>query len=124
MLVGMGMLVFGSLEYYIENAEPGTGFTSIPQVNYIHLQFKSLAACLSAGYVVGGTDSDLPGVWRLLASHDPRQDCRFYLCHMWGKLNGVFDPLDEQIPKLTLAVQFDQYLFTEKTLELSRRLNR
>jgi len=31
MLVGMGMLVFGSLEYYIENAEPGTGFTSIPQ---------------------------------------------------------------------------------------------
>ena len=32
MLVGMGMLVFGSLEYYIENAEPNTGFTSIPQV--------------------------------------------------------------------------------------------
>ena len=31
MLVGMGMLVFGSLEYYIENAEPKTGFTSIPQ---------------------------------------------------------------------------------------------
>merc|ERR1711862_424239 len=26
-----GMLVFGSLEYYIENAEPDTGFTSIPQ---------------------------------------------------------------------------------------------
>merc|ERR1719320_1562526 len=31
MLVGMGMLVFGSLEYYIENGEDGTGFTSIPQ---------------------------------------------------------------------------------------------
>ena len=31
MLVGMGMLVFGSLEYFIENEEPGTGFTSIPQ---------------------------------------------------------------------------------------------
>jgi len=31
LLVGMGMLVFGSLEYYIENEEPGTGFTSIPQ---------------------------------------------------------------------------------------------
>ena len=30
------MLVFGSLEYYIENAEPGTGFTSIPQVNNIY----------------------------------------------------------------------------------------
>ena len=34
MLVGMGMLVFGSLEYYIENAEPNTGFTSIPQVSF------------------------------------------------------------------------------------------
>ena len=33
MLVGMGMLVFGSLEYFIENEEPETGFTSIPQVN-------------------------------------------------------------------------------------------
>ena len=32
MLVGMGMLVFGSLEYFIENEEPDTGFTSIPQV--------------------------------------------------------------------------------------------
>ena len=31
MLVGMGMLVFGSLEYFIENEEPETGFTSIPQ---------------------------------------------------------------------------------------------
>merc|ERR1719412_1063412 len=31
MLVGMGMLVFGSLEYFIENEEEGTGFTSIPQ---------------------------------------------------------------------------------------------
>jgi len=31
LLVGMGMLVFGSLEYYIENEEDGTGFTSIPQ---------------------------------------------------------------------------------------------
>merc|ERR1719330_1552384 len=31
MLVGMGMLVFGSLEYFIENEEPDTGFTSIPQ---------------------------------------------------------------------------------------------
>ena len=31
MLVGMGMLVFGSLEYYIENGEEDTGFTSIPQ---------------------------------------------------------------------------------------------
>ena len=31
LLVGMGMLVFGSLEYYIENMEDGTGFTSIPQ---------------------------------------------------------------------------------------------
>ena len=30
MLVGMGMLVFGSLEYYIENGEEDTGFTSIP----------------------------------------------------------------------------------------------
>ena len=33
MLVGMGMLVFGSLEYFIENEEPDTGFTSIPQVD-------------------------------------------------------------------------------------------
>ena len=33
MLVGMGMLVFGSLEYFIENEEPETGFTSIPQVS-------------------------------------------------------------------------------------------
>ena len=31
MLVGMGMLVFGSLLYYIENGEEETGFTSIPQ---------------------------------------------------------------------------------------------
>ena len=31
LLVGMGMLVFGSLEYYIENGEEGTGFYSIPQ---------------------------------------------------------------------------------------------
>ena len=34
LLVGMGMLVFGSLEYYIENEEDETGFTSIPQVMY------------------------------------------------------------------------------------------
>merc|ERR1719369_2424661 len=27
----MGMLVFGSLEYFIENGEEGTGFYSIPQ---------------------------------------------------------------------------------------------
>ena len=33
LLVGMGMLVFGSLEYYIENEEDDTGFTSIPQVD-------------------------------------------------------------------------------------------
>ena len=32
LLVGMGMLVFGSLEYYIENEEVDTGFISIPQV--------------------------------------------------------------------------------------------
>jgi len=31
LLVGMGMLVFGSLEYYIENGEEDTGFYSIPQ---------------------------------------------------------------------------------------------
>merc|ERR1712066_1089231 len=31
MLVGMGMLVFGSLEYFIENDQEDTGFTSIPQ---------------------------------------------------------------------------------------------
>jgi len=30
-LVAMGMLVFGSLEYFIENDQPDTGFTSIPQ---------------------------------------------------------------------------------------------
>jgi hypothetical protein len=35
LLVGMGMLVFGSLEYYIENEEDDTGFTSIPQVHGI-----------------------------------------------------------------------------------------
>jgi hypothetical protein len=28
----MGMLVFGSLAYYIENEEEDTGFYSIPQV--------------------------------------------------------------------------------------------
>ena len=28
----MGMLVFGSLTYYIENGEEDTGFYSIPQV--------------------------------------------------------------------------------------------
>ena len=32
LLVGIGMLVFGSLEYYIENEEEDIGFTSIPQV--------------------------------------------------------------------------------------------
>ena len=32
-LVLMGMLVFGSLAYYIENEEEDTGFYSIPQVN-------------------------------------------------------------------------------------------
>ncbi len=31
-LVLMGMLVFGSLAYYIENEEEDTGFYSIPQV--------------------------------------------------------------------------------------------
>ena len=31
-LVAMGMLVFGSLEYFIENDQVDTGFTSIPQV--------------------------------------------------------------------------------------------
>merc|ERR1719342_1378129 len=30
-LVIMGMLFFGSLEYFIENAEEDTGFLSIPQ---------------------------------------------------------------------------------------------
>ena len=40
-LVAMGMLVFGSLEYFIENDQEDTGFTSIPQVmTYI---FKQLA---------------------------------------------------------------------------------
>ena len=38
MLVGMGMLVFGSLEYFIENEEPDTGFTSIPQVDCTYIQ--------------------------------------------------------------------------------------
>ena len=33
-LVLMGMLVFGSLAYYIENEEEDTGFYSIPQVNF------------------------------------------------------------------------------------------
>ena len=31
-LVAMGMLVFGSLEYFIEHDQEDTGFTSIPQV--------------------------------------------------------------------------------------------
>ena len=31
-LVFMGMLVFGSLAFYIENGEEDTGFYSIPQV--------------------------------------------------------------------------------------------
>jgi hypothetical protein len=30
----MGMLVFGSLAYYIENEEEDTGFYSIPQVKW------------------------------------------------------------------------------------------
>ena len=30
MLVGMGMLVFGSLLHYIENNEPETSYVSIP----------------------------------------------------------------------------------------------
>ena len=30
-LVLMGMLLFGSLGYYLENGEEGTGFSSIPQ---------------------------------------------------------------------------------------------
>ena len=30
-LVLMGMLMFGSLAYYLENGEPDTGFQSIPQ---------------------------------------------------------------------------------------------
>jgi hypothetical protein len=34
-LVLMGMLVFGSLAYYIENEEEDTGFYSIPQVQLI-----------------------------------------------------------------------------------------
>jgi hypothetical protein len=33
-LVLMGMLVFGSLAYYIENEEEDTGFYSIPQVQW------------------------------------------------------------------------------------------
>ena len=50
MLVGMGMLVFGSLEYYIENAEPGTGFTSIPQVNNIYdIKVLQLVYCRVCG---------------------------------------------------------------------------
>ena len=37
-LVAMGMLVFGSLEYFIENDQEDTGFTSIPQViNYTNI---------------------------------------------------------------------------------------
>ena len=42
-LVAMGMLVFGSLEYFIENDQEDTGFTSIPQVMNIiscHFQLK------------------------------------------------------------------------------------
>ena len=34
-LVAMGMLVFGSLEYFIENDQEATGFTSIPQVMHM-----------------------------------------------------------------------------------------
>ena len=34
-LVAMGMLVFGSLEYFIENDQEDTGFTSIPQVMHM-----------------------------------------------------------------------------------------
>jgi len=37
-LVLMGMLVFGSLTYYIENEEEGTGFVSIPQGMWWALQ--------------------------------------------------------------------------------------
>ena len=37
-LVAMGMLVFGSLEYFIEHDQEDTGFTSIPQVtNYLNI---------------------------------------------------------------------------------------
>ena len=38
LLVGMGMLVFGSLQYYIESGQEDTGFYSIPQVNSLLLR--------------------------------------------------------------------------------------
>ena len=61
-LVAMGMLVFGSLQYFIENDQEDTGFTSIPQVMNIifcHIQLKILHF---EGHVVGRADANLSGL--------------------------------------------------------------
>ena len=58
-LVIMGMLFYGSLEYFIENGEEDTGFYSIPQVVPAPVLVSvTLATC--AGDVVGGADPHLP----------------------------------------------------------------
>ena len=97
-LVFMGMLVFGSLAFYIENGEEDTGFYSIPQVFYLMQWFggvvfwhwqgklwlsKTMHTCrlgshisksinyLSPGYVVGSADIDKCGLRRLYLHHSP-----------------------------------------------------
>ena len=99
-LVFMGMLVFGSLAFYIENGEEDTGFYSIPQVFDLIQWFgddvvfcghwqdklwlsKTMRTCrlgshisksinyLSPGYVVGSADIDKCGLRRLYLHHSP-----------------------------------------------------
>ena len=65
-LVIMGMLFYGSLEYFIENGEEDTGFYSIPQVGPLLCANDST---LLIGNVVGCANPHLSWLWRLQSHH-------------------------------------------------------
>ena len=92
-LVFMGMLVFGSLEYYTENEEEDTGFYSIPQGMWWAMQTLT-----SVGYgdfpvqtivgicLVNNSSAFIPMI------HLPREADRILHCSVWSVSDGTSDP--------------------------------
>ena len=110
-LVIMGMLFYGSLEYFIENGEEDTGFYSIPQGMWWAVQTLT-----SLGY---GDFCPNTVLGKMLCSH--WSDLSIQPCHWSGKIVGsmcaVSGVLVMALPIPIVVDNFGDYYAEQKRLE-------
>ena len=108
----MGMLLFGSLGYYLENAEEDTGFSSIPQGMWWAVQTLT-----SVGYGDFTTQTVLGKVENIILNVLPD-----FLIKFAGSFCTVCGVLVLALPIPIIVDNFAEYYESEKKIEF-RTLN-